>query len=124
MSLADDAVAVCCDGDGFRAFATPWNMDLEELDRARAAREGLQLAAVCFLHQSPFNGTMALAPNLAAAKALAEIIPGLQWFSLPQARHLLDLSVRLCQQVPGFDLHFTRDGDLWRTLQECGEMAA
>jgi hypothetical protein len=122
--LADDAVAVRWDGSGFRAFATPWNMDVEWSGTSQATKEGVPLAAILHLQQSQFDGILSLPSSLAGAKLIAQIMPGLNWFSSRQVQHLLDLSVQLCEEVPGYDLRFTLGGDLWSTLQQRWGMAS
>ena len=121
--LADDAVAVRWDGRGFRAYATPWNMDVVRLGTSQATKEGVPLAAILHLQQSQFDGILVLPSSLAGAKLIAQIMPGLNWFGSRQVQHLLDLSVQLSEEVPGYDLHFTLSGDLWSTLQQRWEMA-
>jgi hypothetical protein len=124
LVLADDAVAVRWDGSGFRAFPTPWNMELERLGTSQATKEGVPLAAILHLQQSQFDGILPLPSSLSGVKLIAQIMPGLNWFGSGQVQHLLELSVQLCEEVPGYDLRLTLGGDVWSTLQHRWGMAS
>jgi hypothetical protein len=117
--LADDAVAVRWDGEVFRAFATPWNLDFpRRSDRRKVARQGVPLAGICFLEQSDRDVALSLPVEVAGPRLLAQVIPLLRWFDAAQAQHLLDLGVLLCQQATCCNLALTRQGDIWQLIQK------
>jgi hypothetical protein len=122
--LADDAVAVRWDGEVFRAFATPWNLDFpRRSDRRMVARQGVPLAGICFLEQSDRDVALPLPVEVAGAGLLAQVIPLLRWFDAVQAQHLLDLSIGLCQQATCCSLALTRHSDIWRLIQKVDKVS-
>jgi hypothetical protein len=122
--LADDAVAVRWDGEVFRAFATPWNLDFpQQSGRRGVARHGVPLAGICFLQQLDRDEAIVLRPEFAGVKLAAQVIPVLRWFEAQQAQRVLDLSVGLCQQTNCCDLLLTREGDVWPLIRNMDKVA-
>lgn len=111
-ALSDDMVLIDVAGEEPRARAVPFYMVYAPEKRARGT---YSIAAGLRLRQAPEDR----AARMTLARAVATVsasVPFVHELGLPH-EGLTRLVTALCEQVPVYDLQFTRSGEFWEVLR-------
>jgi len=107
--LSDDRVAVRKSGSGYQAYGTPWPGDA-----GIAVNKGAKLDAIFLLHQGQDNKLR----KIDVAEALKRMLPviSIPWYDRNVLKDVLTSCEGLISTVPVYELSFTPDIDIKKTL--------
>jgi hypothetical protein len=109
--LSDELTIVRAVDDGYRAFGTPFWGELQ--------KNGANISA-------PVGGLMQLVKDTQAqliplrpVPALQRLLPCVLFFARQEdwVQQAVDISCRLVQTVPAYEMHFLPDGSFWRLIE-------
>ena len=107
--LSDDRIAVRKSGSGYQAYGTPWPGDA-----GIAVNKGAKLHAIFLLHQGQENRIRVMDSREALERMLPVI--SVPWYDKDVLQDVLSSCEELISTVPVYELSFTRDIDIRKTL--------
>lgn len=114
-ALGDDIIAAKKTGSRYYAFSTPWAQEPSvKLCRCQKGR----IFAVFFIKKARQISFKSLRPEEALARLLSSHIHFLAYTKKPGAKNIFCTASDFIENVPAYEMKFTKTGDFWRKLEK------